>query len=129
MPRKEWKALCKQPETARCSFVAISNKLSFFFLFRPILSECFRYTFSIKRKTRLYLHSSDIREITGFTPLRFLHRPSPVAQKKRFSDTWVDSLSKRNSFSITKKILIKTRYEQNTNRIELSNISILYFHF
>ena len=51
MLRKEWKALCKQPETARCSFVTISNRLSFFFLFRPILSECFRYTFSIKQKT------------------------------------------------------------------------------
>lgn len=51
MPRKEWKALCKQPETARCSFVTISNRLSFFLLFRSILSECFRYTFSIKRKT------------------------------------------------------------------------------
>lgn len=28
-----------------------------------------------KAENRLYLHSSDIREITGFTPLRFLHRP------------------------------------------------------
>lgn len=51
MLRKECKALCKQPKIARCSFVTISNRLSFFFLFRPILSECFRYTFSIKRKT------------------------------------------------------------------------------
>lgn len=49
-----------------------------------------------KAENRLYLHSSDIREITGFTPLRFLHRPSPVAQKKRFSDTWIDSLSNQS---------------------------------
>ena len=51
-----------------------------------------------KAKTRLYIYSSDIREITSFTPLRFLHQPSPVARKKRFSETWIDSLSKRNSF-------------------------------
>lgn len=83
-----------------------------------------------KAKTRLYIHSSDIREITGFTPLRFLHRPSPVAQKKRFSETWIDSLSNQSQ---TLKALLITPFHICMKVILISpckfKIFLLTYHF
>ena len=83
-----------------------------------------------KAENRLYLHSSDIREITGFTPLRFLHRPSPVAQKKRFSDTWIDSLSNQSQ---TLKALLITPFHICMKVILISpckfKIFLLTYHF
>ena len=49
-----------------------------------------------KAKTQLYVHSSDIREITGSISLSFLRLHSPVARKKRFSETWINSLSNQS---------------------------------
>lgn len=121
MLKKEWKALGKQPETARCSFVTISNRLSFFLLFRPILPNISAtHTLQSKNTTLppFFWHSGNYRLHTAafFTPTLTCCSKEAILRhvdwqfvKKKFCLL----VNKFNSLKTIKKLTNKLRFIQN----------------